>query len=274
MQQPTDKGYGDINHRCYNMLDRFLRGMTVALGIRSYHQLFFVGGQFMTTIRFLCKATCLCVLAVLLVSCGETRTYSSIEPGSQSARSGSRLELPPDLVDTTGDSLATNQSGQNTQAEEVLPETEEFNVTRNDQEGWLEVDAPADQVWRKLVGYWGSLGVDLIVSDPKTGTMVTDWVKPGKSKQDNQGFGGTLLSQIMGTALGGPTSLDKYTVTLERRGESRTRIHVSHTGRKKIQTQISSVLTSAEYEWVETDEDPEKVRRAMTSIVYGLESSS
>lgn len=224
--------------------------------------------------RFLVKSLFLSAIGVILAACAGTGSYSSIEPGSTPARSPASLELPPDLVDTSSDALTTRQTGEEASTREVLPETKTLDVERNSAEGWLEVSVSADQVWNKLVSYWGSLGVDLVESDPTTGTMQTDWVKSAKSKQSDQGLAGNVLNQLKGLFVGGPTSLDKYTLRLERRDESRTRIHVSHTGLKKIQTRASSVATSAEYEWVETEEDSEKVERMMSSIIFGLDADA
>lgn len=227
----------------------------------------------MITIRFLLKSCSLLILALALASCGKTKEYSSIEPGQETERSRANLELPPDLTDTSSERLAATQTEQNIQAEEVLPETKGLHVERNDQEGWLEVDAPAESVWRRLVAHWGSLGVDLVVSDPKAGIMETDWVEPAKSKDDSD-FTSNVMNQFLGRLFDETTALDKYTMRLERVGDGRTRIHVSHRGIKKIQTQKTTVATNAQWEWVETEEDPDKIRRAMSSIVYGLENGT
>lgn len=216
------------------------------------------------------KSICLLVLALSLAACGKTDTYSSIEPGHESARSRADLELPPDLTQNSSDRLAATQADQDTTGEEVLPEPEGLNVERNDEEGWLEVDAPADQVWRKLIAHWGALGVDLAVSNPTEGIMETDWVEPGDSEDRSSDFAGTVINQFLGRLFDETTALDKYTLTLERISADRTRVNVAHRGMKKIQTQRATVATNAQWDWVETEEDPDKIRRALSSIVYGL----
>jgi outer membrane protein assembly factor BamC len=222
------------------------------------------------TIRFLLKAACPLVLAFFLAACGNTDTYSSIEPGQESARSRANLELPPDLSTTSSDALAANQAAAEARSEEVLPEPEGLDVKRNDAEGWLEVDAPADQVWRRLIAHWGALGVDLVVSNPGEGIMETDWVKPATAEKEESHLGQVLVDQFLGKLFDENTALDKYTLTLQRLDENRTRIDVAHRGIKKIQTQRSSVGTNADWDWVETEEDPAKIKRALSSIVYGL----
>jgi hypothetical protein len=230
----------------------------------------------MTTIRIpnLVRLLVMLGLALWLTACGGNRKYSSIEPGYQSARSRGNLELPPDLVNTSNDTLAQNsQETQKQEKEKVLPPTKNIHITRNDKEGWLEVDEPADKVWQQLVGHWGALGVDLVVSNPKSGIMETDWVKPPSAPKDKQGVTAGMFDKFMGRLVDAPTSLDKYTMRLERKGPSRTRVYITQKGIKKIQTEKGGFATFENWTWVATDEDPNKVRLALASIEYGLENS-
>lgn len=230
----------------------------------------------MNTTRFSLKLVCLLVLALSVAACGRTNTYGSIEPGQETARSRANLELPPDLTQTSSDRLAAQaeQASQDSEAEAVLPETRGLNVQRNDEEGWLEVDAPADQVWRRLVAHWGALGVDLVVSNPTEGIMETDWVEPAGSNEEDPALTDKLLNQFLGKLFDETTALDKYTLTLQRTDENRTRIDVAHRGIKKIQTQRATMATNAQWDWVETEEDPDKIKRALSSIVYGLRNGA
>jgi len=218
------------------------------------------------------QSACLLVTALALTACGNLNrdSYSSIEPGAGGY--GSNLALPPDLVDTSNETLASRAAEEET--EEVLPEPEELDIERNNEEGWLQVEAPAGKVWNRLAGYWGSLGIDLVVSDPQAGLMETEWVKPAKSKYEQAGVADDLLDQFIGRLIDAPTSLDRYAMRLEKIDDETTRVHVSHTGLKKIQTSEAGVARNAAWEWVETEEDPEKVRRALSSLAYGLQSDA
>ncbi|HSH43102.1 MAG TPA: outer membrane protein assembly factor BamC [Arenicellales bacterium] len=224
--------------------------------------------------RLLSRFLGLMILGALLAACGNTKEYRTIEPGQETERSRARLELPPDLAGTSSDRLQATTADQSAEPEEVLPETEGLTIERHDAEGWLEVEAPAEQVWRRLVAHWGALGVDLVVSDPKAGIMETDWVAPAKSEKEDDSFHTTLVKQFLGRLVDETTALDKYTITLERLDENRTRVDVAHRGIKKIQTQRATIATNAQWEWVETEEDPDKIRRALSSIVYGLENGA
>lgn len=222
----------------------------------------------MTDLRILTRCLLPLILAFSVAACNSSRTYATLEPGEGSSRS--QLELPPDLVSTSSDNLVTNQ---NAQPEEVLPEPEGLNVQRNDEEGWIEVDAPADRVWRNLVSQWNGLGIELAVANPKAGIMETDWVRPGRSERQDEGPITTVVDDLLDRVLDSPTALDKYTVRLEKLGEGRTRIHVSHQGAKKIQTQKGGFALNDQYEWVETEDDPEKISRVMSLLVSGLEGA-
>jgi len=228
----------------------------------------------MNSNRFLIQSACMLVAAISLSACESTKEYSSIEPGDAAARSRANLELPPDLISTSSDALASRATEESATETEVLPETRELNVERNDAEGWLEVDASPDRAWRMLESHWGALGVDLVVADPEAGIMETDWVEPPKAEDGEESFTTNLVKQFLGQLVDDTTALDKYTIQLERVDEGRTRINVTHRGIRKIQTRKANIATNAEWEWVETDEDPQKVKRALSSIVYGLRNST
>lgn len=227
----------------------------------------------------LIASACAVAAALILTSCGPTKQeFGSLEPGaSPGNRSRADLELPPDLVDATSDRIVSARAAEEQPGQLVLPEIENLDMERNDDQGWIEVNADADVVWRKLVQHWDSLGVDLVHTDPTSGIMETDWVNPTESGERRGPIGGTfgsvlggLLNQLFDQA----TALDKYTLQLERRGEARTRVNVSHKGLKKIQTQEATKQYNEEFEWVETEEQPDKIKRVLTSIAYGLNSSS
>lgn len=213
-------------------------------------------------------------VALILSSCGPSRgEFGSLEPGAASGeRYRSGLEVPPDLADTSSDTIVANSARESGQSQQkVLPEIENLDIERNNDEGWIEVNADADIVWQRLVDHWGSLGVQLVKSNPTTGTMETDWVLPdGTGDTPPTGALDDLLNRLLGGIFDQAKALDKYTLQLERLGENRTRINVSHRGMEKVQTQKPTKQYNAEYDWVETGEQPEKVQRVLTSIAYGL----
>jgi outer membrane protein assembly factor BamC len=224
----------------------------------------------MINTRVLAKTLPPCLLALLLASCGSSRSYSSIEPGTDTAPARANLAIPPDLINSTSDNLVKNQ--ETAQPVEVLPKPKKSaKITRNDEEGWLEVNEPAEQVWKELINYWASLGVDLTVNDPKSGIMETGWVRPAGSK--DQGLTAGLFDKFLGKFANETTALEKYTMRLERKGDSKTRIYVTEKGVKKIKDEKGGFATFEHWTWVATKQDPDKVRLALSSIEYGLENA-
>lgn len=220
-----------------------------------------------------------CVLTAVLAlpSCGPSKQeFGSLEQGTSGGeRYRSGLEVPPDLVDTSSDTIVANRAEQESQPRQVLPEIEDLRVERSDEEGWLEVNADADVVWRRLVDHWHSLGVTLVEANSTTGTMETDWVlPPGADEDASRGMFADVLGQLLPKVFDQATALDKYTLQLERKDGPRTRINVSHRGLKKVQTQQATKQYNEEYEWVETDEQPAKIRRVLTSLAYGLQGET
>ena len=61
---------------------------------------------------------------------------------------------------------------------EVLPEPFLTQLKHDGDERWLEIDASPQEVWQRVVAYWQSIGVGLVVNQPQTGTMETDWIVP------------------------------------------------------------------------------------------------
>jgi len=209
-------------------------------------------------------------LATLISCSGSRESYETIDPFENLTPKSSSLELPPDLLDTSSEAVTT----QALTAEDVVPTI--LGVTSHDdgQKKWLEVAAPAEKVWPRIVEYWGLLGATLVKVDPKTGIMETDWVQQlseEESEKKRKGLGGTnLVFSILADITDQETALDKYTLRVERANSSNTLVYLSHRGTKKIQIGSSSIGTHPSWEWVETGEDGEKVSILLQAISYQL----
>lgn len=177
-----------------------------------------------------------------------------------------RLELPPDLVSTTNDVIANRDFTD----EEVIPQTVGITILDNGNERWLEINASAELVWPKLVNYWGEIGAPLILADPETGIMETDWVQQEKKTKNKTGITKNVLIGILVDITDQVTSLDKYTLRMERKEKTKTLVYLTHRGSRKIQTSKATRTTNAKWDWVETEQDAEKVRLVIQSIRYRL----
>src|SRR5690606_23600466 len=86
---------------------------------------------------------------------------------------GDPLSIPPDLTQANSDAhyrapegtatfsqYAQNQQSQQgrTAAERILPQTQGVSVMRDGDIRWLVVDQPAEQVYPKIIDFWGEQG--------------------------------------------------------------------------------------------------------------------
>ena len=207
---------------------------------------------------------------VFLVSCsGSRNSYETINPNETLKPAQTKLELPPDLIHSSNGNVVTQQ--QYTE-QDVLPEVLGITTHNDGPKRWLEVEAPAEKVWPRLLEYWGTLGATLVVADSKTGIMETDWVKQAENEDGPSGKLGksNLVVSILSNIIDQDTALDKYIVRIERSESSSTLVYLTHRGSKKIKIGSSTVATHPEWEWVETGEDPEKVKIVLQSITYSL----
>ena len=206
-------------------------------------------------------------IALTLTGCNTiSEERETIDLGTDLKPKKTRLELPPDLIDTTNEVIVNRSFTE----EEVIPQTVGITMLDNGTERWLEIDAPAEQVWPKLVNYWGEIGAPLILADPETGIMETDWVQQDKKATKKKEITGNVIISILTDITDQVTSLDKYTLRMERKDNAKTLVYLAHRGSKKIQTVRATMVNNAEWDWVETGQDPEKIRLVMQSIRYRL----
>jgi outer membrane protein assembly factor BamC len=186
-------------------------------------------------------------------------------PGGTAVKSrkpSAALEVPPDLVSTTSDAITSARAEQEAlDKRQVLPESYLTELVQDGDKQWLEIDASPQNVWHRMVGYWDSLGVGLVVSQPQTGTMETSWMAPERRP-------GVLASVFAGLNDAG---YDKYRVRLERAGENRTRLYVEHTWSQKIL--VTYPLKDPESTWVES-EDPEKELELLKAVAFEMDPTN
>jgi outer membrane protein assembly factor BamC len=140
------------------------------------------------------------ILIVLLLSaCGgvdvneylpdQTLQYKKQREASEN------LEIPPDLTSAgsfddamdvppiEGTATYSEYVGEKSRRRqiatsgEVLPAVKDVKLRREGNNRWLEVDAPPQQVWPKVVAFWRSQGILLVEQNPTTGIMKTDWIE-------------------------------------------------------------------------------------------------
>src|SRR3546814_17584343 len=98
--------------------------------------------------------------------------------------------MPPDRTQANSDAhyrapkgTATfSQYAQNQQAQQgksaadrILPQTEGISVMRDGDLRWLAVNKPAEEIYPKIIEFWGEQGFTLHSQDPRAVLMETDW---------------------------------------------------------------------------------------------------
>ncbi len=198
------------------------------------------------------------------------------------------LEIPPDLTrGTIEDALVipdAGGTGSKTLSEyqterarrrgstvgggEVLPSVNKVTLKREGHERWLEVEAPPQQVWPKVVAFWREQGILLVEQDPAVGVMKTDWIENRADIQRD------IVTRVLSKVAGGLYSAatrDQYRVRLEPAGPkgSVTDVYLTHRGmQEKLLTGVAGDQGSTFWEARPTDPglEAEMLRRLMVYL--------
>jgi outer membrane protein assembly factor BamC len=201
---------------------------------------------------------------------------------------GKNLEVPPDLtsrsiknrltvpgaggVSVTYSELASEASLRgNGTGTNVLPKIGGVQVMRDGQERWLVIDGDANTVWNRTVDFWQESGVPLVEQDPVTGVMRTAWIE-NRASIGRDAVTDTLRSVFDGLYDAG--TRDQYRVRIERVGNNRTELYLTHFG---VEEQIATDAGGSPEQtvWNHRPRDPnleaEMLRRLMVHL--GLEAN-
>lgn len=206
----------------------------------------------------------LVLVSLPLAGCGGL-SFNSTPSGSAIKKSQPEavLEVPPDLVGTTSEEITAAQAAQEERAKknlEVLPESYVTELKEDGDQHWLEIDASPQKVWFRLLAYWDSVGIGLVTNQPQTGIMETGWIAPEKKPGAVQ----TLFAGL------NDSGYDKYTVKLERLGDEKTKLIVSHAWSQKVL--VVYPVKDAEATWIES-EDPEKELELLKAFAFEMDPS-
>ena len=181
--------------------------------------------------------------------------------------SRSALEIPPDLLDSSSDAVRKNQrdgtQSDGTQAR-VLPKVIGVKIHNKNNQSWLAVQADATVVWDKLTDFWASQDVKLVEYEPKSGIMVTEWFNRTNASQAK---GVTSIAIALIRSIASSTSVEQFTLRLQRNSTGGTNVFVSHRGREKVSKVGSSPKESTGLDWAERGQDAEKVSQLLQVLV-------
>jgi outer membrane protein assembly factor BamC len=170
------------------------------------------------------KATLLLLTLFTLAGC-DSIPFVDNSSDYKGASRGRPLEVPPDLTSVSSDSAYSvpgsttyssynqDQAGKEGKEEPLLPQSDSVKLERSGSQRWLVVKAAPEKVWPVVRDFWTDLGFAVVVENPQTGVMETEWVDPADLTKDEKG---RYLDKFQGW-------LDKMS-TLSNRQKFRTRI--------------------------------------------------
>jgi len=198
-----------------------------------------------------------------------TKKYSSQQ------RAGKSLMLPPDLLESSNETVSENYTNNQKESQQrVLPEVIGAKIVSEGTNRWLEIEADAQHVWDRIMDYWAQEQVTLVKFNPAAGIMATEWIEDtvivgnGSSRVKN------LIKEMFNRITGHGIAYDKYLIRLERVGVNLTRVYISHQATVKKEREAHSLKKLTNFEWVQIEDNPEKVAELLQLIVLLFDTSS
>jgi len=180
----------------------------------------------------------------------------------KSAVRGDPLSIPPDLTQisegahyrapegtATFSEYAQMQQAQGniSAADRVLPQTEGITVRRDGDLRWLVVNKPAEEIYPKVVEFWGDNGFTIRNQNPRAGLIETDWAENRAKIPEGwiRSALGAIIDQVFDSG-----ERERFRTRLER-VDGKTEIYVSH--QHMVETPTPDGAT---FKWVFGKEDP------------------
>lgn len=140
---------------------------------------------------------------------GQSR-YGQVSPAIVTANS---LNTPTAEAAQAGNTVAPGQFGP-------------VKLERQGQTRWLSLNAPPEQVWEQVRTFWTDAGFELVVDQPETGLLETNWAENrAKLPQD-------IVRRTFGTIMDGlydTGERDQFKTRIERTAKG-SEIYVTHRG--------------------------------------------
>lgn len=179
---------------------------------------------------------------------GDRIDYKSAEK----ARTGPKLEVPPDLTQLQRDNryqipeaskgVATasgytleQQTKPANDVATVAPTANgnEIRIERDGSQRWLVIKQSPEALWQPIKDFWQDSGFLINVESPDTGVMETDWAENrAKIPQD---FVRNTLGKVF-DSLYSTGERDKFRTRLERGPNGTTEVFISHRGAEEVLT--------------------------------------
>jgi outer membrane protein assembly factor BamC len=194
----------------------------------------------------------------------------------KSAQKGSTLDVPPDLTQLNRDvryqvpgSVVTASGYQTTQPTAATGPTTATNavgdvrIERSGNQRWLVVDRQADKLWTPIRDFWQENGFVLELDQEKLGIMETDWAE-NRAKLPQDIFRrtiGRVFESLYSTG-----ERDKFRTRLERSGDGKNEIFISHRGMIEVYSSAQKDQTV----WQPREADPELEAEFLSRLMVKL----
>ncbi|HQR50910.1 MAG TPA: outer membrane protein assembly factor BamC, partial [Methylophilaceae bacterium] len=150
------------------------------------------------TVRKLLLST-LFVPAILSLAGCDSVPFMDNSSDYKAAGRGKPLEVPPDLTSVSTSDVYTvpgatyseyskEQVQQNQEADKILADPGKIKLERAGAQRWLVVPATPEKVWPVVREFWTDMGFAVVVENPQTGVMETQWTDATDLNKDNKGY--------------------------------------------------------------------------------------
>lgn len=175
---------------------------------------------------------------------------------------GDPLSIPPDLTQVnegahykapegtaTFSQYAQSQQDQRNlnPADRILPQPDGIRVVRDGDLRWLVVDRPAEEIYSRIVEFWGDNGFTISSQDPRAGLIETDWAENRAKIPEGwiRSALGSIIDQVFDSG-----ERERFRTRLER-VDGRTEVYVSH--QHMVETPMGD---GTGFRWAYGKEDP------------------
>jgi outer membrane protein assembly factor BamC len=142
----------------------------------------------------------------------------------------------------------------------------EMHIARDGNQRWLSVPIPPEQLWPQLRAFWQERGLALVVDNPDTGVMETDWAE-NRAKLPLDAIRRTLgraLDTLYDTG-----ERDRFRTRVERNASgSGSDVFITHRGMVEIYTNERKDFQSTM--WTQRPSDPELEAEMLSRLMVKL----
>ena len=174
------------------------------------------------------------------------------------------LEVPPDLVETTNQTVLENAEVNEEQELRILPEVVGAEIVNDNGKYSLVVDTSVENSWKVMTEYWALGSISLVTYNPEAGQMETEWIEEARIYEDDN-FVVAITKELFTSLTKTDTVLDKFRLRFERIDGEKSAIHVSH--RWIARKERHYAKRDSEFAWVELEQDNARVADFMNNII-------